>query len=348
LHNLSGSNVPNLGEKNRKVHNDRHDKQNHENACGSYVSYPSTGESCRSIVHQHLKGNQQGYKSSPSTLLFHFSADIFRQVIEERKKKMQSSNALIRKEIGSRSTYLAFRKGKLVLPLEDEKPAPALAQFVHNQLRSLILNPGFACVGAQSALNQGTYRFGLYQELGSHETTTALFEGLRLFVHEQPTFDNDFTTFIASFVGPVSENEEHFETLLWQQLQQLHDMDTTPWDSTVSSDPRSPRFSFSIAGLAFFVVGLHSGSARWTRRFAWPTLVFNVHAQFEHLREKGRFERFQQIIRTRDQKLQGNINSNLTNFGDVTDARQYSGRPVGEDWHCPMHVHPTTQKEILS
>jgi FPC/CPF motif-containing protein YcgG len=258
---------------------------------------------------------------------------------------MQASQTWKGEEIGKTNAYFAFRNGKLVRPLENDQPAPALAQFVHHQLRSLILNTGFVCVGAQAALNQGTYRFGLYQEIGSQEATTALTAGLRLFVRERPAFDTTFTTFIASFTGPVSANEEHFESLLWQQLQQLHDRDTTPWDSTVSSDPHAPHFSFSFAGLAFFVVGLHGGSARWARRFAWPTLVFNAHAQFEHLREKGQFDRFQHVIRTRDKALQGNINPNLANFGELTDARQYSGRVVGEGWHCPLHIHPVQPGE---
>ena len=226
----------------------------------------------------------------------------------------------------------------MVLAQQEGKPAPALAQFVHNQLRALVLDSRFACVGARSAFSQGTYRFGLYPELGSSEAIAGLGKGLGTFVVEQPTLGGDFTTFVASFVGPVPEDEEHFERLLWQQLQGLHDIDIHSWDTTVSSDPEDPQFSFSFAGRAFFIVGLHSGSTRWTRRFAWPTIVFNAHYQFERLREKGLFERFQRTIRGRDVGLQGSINSNLTTFGELTEARQYSGRPVGESWKCPFHI----------
>src|SRR5437660_3595840 len=241
----------------------------------------------------------------------------------ERNKTL---NTLNDREVSTKSVYLAFRNGQLILPLENEKPASALAQFVHNQFRSLILDKHFACLAAQAALKQGAYRFGLYPEIGSHEATVELSEALHTFVLEQPSLGSGFTTFIASFVAPTATDEEHFERLLWLQLQRLHDMDHVCWDSLVSSDPQDPRFSFSFAGRAFFVVGLHSNSTRWTRRFAWPTLVFNAHKQFEQLRQKGLFERFQQKIRGRDQMLQGSINPNLANFGELTDARQYSGR----------------------
>jgi len=84
-------------------------------------------------------------------------------------------------------------------------------------------------------------------------------------------------------------------------------------------------------------VGLHPGSSRFTRRFAFPTLVFNAHTQFEKLRESGKFERIQDVIRARDKTLQGDLNQNLADYGEASEARQYSGRAVEKDWRCPFH-----------
>ena len=95
-------------------------------------------------------------------------------------------------------------------------------------------------------------------------------------------------------------------------------------------------FSFSFAGRAFFVVGLSPGGERWARTFPWPTLAFNAHSQFEQLRETGQFERIQAVIRDRDRELEGDLNPNLSNFGEHTEARQYSGREVEADWVCPV------------
>ena len=68
----------------------------------------------------------------------------------------------------------------------------------------------------------------------------------------------------------------------------------------------------------------------------WPTLAFNAHSQFEQLRETGQFERIQTVIRDRDRELEGDLNPNLSNFGEHTEARQYSGREVEADWVCPV------------
>jgi hypothetical protein len=176
-------------------------------------------------------------------------------------------------------------------------------------------------------------------DLASPQGTTLLAHALGRFIAEQSCIDGDFTTFIASFGGPTLRDEEHFDSLLWKQLQILSDDDKEDWDPTVASDPADPRFSFSFAGRAFFVVGLHSSSSRWDRRFAWPTLVFNAHYQFERLKQTGKFDRMQSVIRSRELNLQGSINVNLTSFGSDSEAKQYSGKPVTETWKCPFHKH---------
>jgi len=47
----------------------------------------------------------------------------------------------------------------------------------------------------------------------------------------------------------------------------------------------------------------------------------------------------QEVIRDRERNLQGNLNPNLADFGTRSEARQYSGRPVEEEWRCPFHAH---------
>ena len=180
---------------------------------------------------------------------------------------------------------------------------------------------------------------GLYRALGTGPSIAGLARDLFTFVQDAPWIDGEFTTFIASFEGPVVTDESSFETLLWDTLQQLHDLDAPhhDWDRAVSADSADPRFSFSFAETAFFVIGLHAASSRITRRLAWPTLVFNPHRQFEALRADGRYERFQQVIREAERTLQGNVNPMLTDFGRRSEAAQYSGRQVGEQWRCPFH-----------
>ena len=127
---------------------------------------------------------------------------------------------------------------------------------------------------------------------------------------------------------------------MWALLQHLHECEPTnsPWDATVSSNPADADFSFSFAGVAMFVVGMHAGSSRVARRFEYPTVVFNPRAQFDRLRANGRFERLRAVVRDREVALQGTINPNLADFGEASDARQYSGRATEPDWACPFRA----------
>lgn len=236
------------------------------------------------------------------------------------------------------SSYAAYQDDRLVCPPDAGGAPSPLAEFVHDQFRALVASPRFSCVGAKAAVNSGRYRFGLYEELAAPAATAGLAHDLFLFIQEQDAWEADFSSFVAAFAGPTPRTEEEFERLLWAQLQALHERDRAhhAWDPSVSDDPTDPRFSFSFGGRAFFVVGLHAASARWARRFAWPILVFNAHRQFERLRADGRFARIQEAIRARETLLQGGLNTNLSNYGELPEARQYAGRPVELDWRCPF------------
>lgn len=239
------------------------------------------------------------------------------------------------------SMYTAFRDGTLVRADQTPEPVAPLAEYVHDSFRALVLNPKFSCVGAKSAFRTNNYRFGVYPTMTSGEATAGLARDLWTFVQEQPQFGDNFYTFAASFQGPVVPDEAAWERLVWTQLQRLHDLDRRhhAWDPHVSSDPAAANFSFSLGGQAFFVVGLHPASTRWARRFAWSTLIFNAHQQFTWLRDEGKFERTRDVIRSRDVGLQGSLNPNLSDLGERSEARQYSGRPVEADWRCPFHAH---------
>ena len=65
-------------------------------------------------------------------------------------------------------------------------------------------------------------------------------------------------------------------------------------------------------------------------------MVFNLHDQFERLREQGRYERMREAILDRDRKLAGDVNPMLSRHGESSEARQYSGRAVDESWTPPF------------
>lgn len=216
---------------------------------------------------------------------------------------------------------------------------PLLEKAIRAAFREFILDPAFPCVAAKAAVNAHADRLHVYDELASPGATAALSRDLAAFVEEQKRIASDYVTFVAVFKQPLELSETEFEVRLWSQLRQLNREDAAAhfaWDPHVSDDPRDPHFAFSFAGHAFFIVGLHSQSSREARRFPWPALVFNLHEQFEKLREHGRYEHMRHVIRERDTALQGSANPMLEDFGQASEARQYSGRAVDEKWTPPF------------
>lgn len=214
---------------------------------------------------------------------------------------------------------------------------------VDEAFRAFVNDDDFACLGAKASVATGKYRLGIYAKLGGVDTTAGLTRDLHTFCKEQESMQSDFTTFVAVFLGSRPASALSFERALWKQLQRLHDEDHLhhAWDARVSADPYDRKFSFSFGGKAFFVVGLHPLSPRKSRRFRWPALVFNAHHQFDNLRSKGQFKRLRDTIRRRELLLQGDINAEVADFGERSEARQYSGRRTEDGWRCPFKPRPS-------
>ena len=210
--------------------------------------------------------------------------------------------------------------------------------LLRQKFTEMVMNPAFPCLGAKAAHNSGSYQICVYQDLVDPRSSKLLARDLEVFQESDMRKGNEYATFAAIFREPGEVTEEEFEDLLWSQLQQLHEIDMKRhrWDSAVSSDPRDPHFSFSFAGEALYVIGMHAHSSRLARRFPWPAIIFNPHAQFERLRHDGKWQQMRAAIRKRDLALQGSTNPMLSDFGESSEARQYSGRAVGDDWRAPF------------
>jgi len=232
--------------------------------------------------------------------------------------------------------FLMFSGDKLVSPTEGSTGPSTAAQFVHSQFRAMVLNAQFPCPGARTAFTKGTYRFGLFDEIGTRDTAIALGSSLKRFIEERVTWNSNFTPFVSCYKAPIPMSHEQFAHLLWAMLQELHVIDFSEWDPKYSPDPDSPDFAFSYAGTSFFVNGIHSGSPRFARRFGWPTIVFNTHEQFDNLRREGIFEKFRDGVRKKDKELQGYVNPAAEDVGVVSEAIQYTGIIDNPSWKCPF------------
>jgi hypothetical protein len=214
-----------------------------------------------------------------------------------------------------------------------------LVARIDADFRAFVNDEGFPCLAGKGAVRREEHALGVYGSLGTREAARALAGDLAAFVGGMPADGAGFRTFAAVFTGTAPADELSFERGLWRQLQHLHEADPAggAWDPAVSADPESAEFSFSFGERALFVVGLHPASSRLARRFRWPALVFNPRTQFERLRAEGRFERLRTMVRERDVALQGTSNPNLADFGEASEARQYSGRATEPEWRCPFH-----------
>ncbi|MFD3502412.1 guanitoxin biosynthesis heme-dependent pre-guanitoxin N-hydroxylase GntA [Streptomyces sp. NPDC058678] len=222
------------------------------------------------------------------------------------------------------------------------------ARMAHHELKEEFIawvgEDSFTCLGARAALRQNTLVMQVYEELDAAECTARLHRDLAVFVDEQLTEGHEFASFVALFLGPRVSDEEEFEELLWRQLGRLHRFDarTHSWSPGYSSDPESREFAFSVAGHPFFVAGFNPEASRISRRFSRPVLVFNSHEQFTRLKAQGTYYGLQRRIREREVRLQGSVNPMLSDHGETSEARQYSGRAVPVDWTCPFSPEAAT------
>lgn len=207
-------------------------------------------------------------------------------------------------------------------------------------LRDHIAAADFPCVGAKAAMARGTLDILGARDIASAWDDLRIHDCLRRFAARYRAEPQLFRSLAVVFAGPDELDEAAFERAVWARIQSLSDKDVwlgQDWDARVSADPDDPHFSLSFGGEAFFVVGLHPHASRPARRFPRPAMIFNLHDQFETLRAQGKYETMREKIMMRDEALAGTRNPMLARHGEMSEARQYSGRVVEEGWRCTFH-----------
>lgn len=205
-----------------------------------------------------------------------------------------------------------------------------------SQLKKFILEDDHPCIMSQTIFSSENYELNTYGDFGSSNAASKLLDDLKTYIENYDFSTNEFFSFIAVFDDASDYSEKEFESLLWKQLQHIHKLDKKKWDKTVSNNPKNTTFSFSILGTAFYIIGMHPNSSRNARKSPRPTMVFNLHCQFEKLREMRVYDRIRNTIRKRDVQKNGSVNPMLVDFGHKSEAAQYSGREVGDSWECPF------------
>jgi hypothetical protein len=208
----------------------------------------------------------------------------------------------------------------------------------------------FPCVAAKASLVKEQQKVFIADHIACPKDDRAILDFIYTFVDSYRQSDSPFNSAAIIFRQPTVMTEVAFDQFFWQRLQALSNLDSEKYayDSRVSADPSSENFSFSLKSEAFFVIGLHPASSRPARKFKYPTIVFNPHAQFEKLRELRQFEKMKNIIRKRDTALAGDINPMLTDFGTASEVYQYTGQRLTNNWTCPLHINHGSTKHHRS
>jgi len=223
------------------------------------------------------------------------------------------------------------------------KRAPT-APALNGVLADLIDQQNYPCLGAKSALATGGIVTLFIHDISNSADDAALYSAVHKFGDTAIGQPDTFHSLAVVFSTPRSLSEQDFEIALWQRLQALSDIDAAEGcsvDPAISSDPKADDFGLSLGGHAYYVIGMHENASRRARRFPAPAMVFNMRQQFSRLRESGHFETMSQKIKQRDIAYAGSANPMLARHGEVSEARQYSGRTVDGDWRCPF-----SRKEI--
>jgi len=213
------------------------------------------------------------------------------------------------------------------------------SQTIIKEYLAFLDNKAFPCVGAKAALARQHIKCMVADHMECPKDDLTILQFLYDFVDEYRNSNEIFHSAAIIFKAPALLNEAHFDELLWKRLQALADLDKRNYhhDQRVNADPSSAHFSFSLKEEAFFIIGMHPASSRKARQFKYPSLAFNPHDQFEKLKEADRYDAMKAVVRRRDIAYSGSVNPMLNDFGDSSEARQYSGRNYEDQWQCPLN-----------
>ena len=207
-----------------------------------------------------------------------------------------------------------------------------------DELSRMIGLAGYPCIGAKAVMAKNQLSCFVAGDMRCPQDDYRIVNFLYQFIEKFRKSESTLCSAAVIFQGPHDLSEVDFDHLLWKRLQALADIDADnyAYDLRISSDPTDRNFGFSIMSEALYVIGLNPGSARTARRFTHPAIIFNPHAQFEWLRARGKYDPMKRVVRQRDQEFAGSVNPMLADFGEASEAIQYSGIQDGNNWKCPF------------
>ena len=184
---------------------------------------------------------------------------------------------------------------------------------------------------------------GVYPDMESVSSALMFLDDYERYLDLTKNEDAVLKTFVSVF--PLTEiiSQDDFASQYWRFAQTLVDLSsqTHPWDPKASHLPTDKSFELSLGGRAVFTTTLNHHSPRMARKFLYPTWVMNQTSQFDALRDRNDFARWQENIRAKDAAIDpsGLPNPILEDHGYASAAAQLPGSAV---LPCPLVVPVTT------
>ena len=218
---------------------------------------------------------------------------------------------------------------------------------VHEEIRSLIMQPSYPCVAAVQSVVRQDYIVGLYSNFGEGRSWKKLRVDLIQFLNQLSVTNSRYLSFWAVFEeSEMNLTENQFEEKFWKELSLITSLEERDqdWGHLHPANPDDPMFCLSINREKLFVVGLHDSSSREARRFSKPAMVFNAFSQFEKFQLEGTYKKMVETNRNRDVKFQGAANPMAIAHGEKWESIQFSGKENSSTWKCPFHFFKTKDK----
>ena len=199
------------------------------------------------------------------------------------------------------------------------------------------------CIGARSVAVNGNLYFSVHPDMSTVGTAWTVLNDVAAYLAIADRIDDHVKTLALIFLEPITTAEE-FAHKFWDFAQLVHDIDMLAgnYDPSVSADPSSSSFEFSMAGRAIFTTTLNPGHPRLARHAFMPIWVCNQTQQFERLRTLGQFETWKRNIRDADANLDpsGKPNPVLADHGYASAADQLAGYALKP---CPFLPRITSE-----
>lgn len=172
--------------------------------------------------------------------------------------------------------FLTFVDNKLSVPSPNGESLSLAAQFIHTQLRTLALHPQFPFSHIQAEFQKGNYHFGIFNEIGSQETTQALKSSLDRWIKEDSHNQASKPIFVSCYKTPVFPiNLDQFALLLKKMLQNIGAEYLEDANLDQISHLENINFKFCYHRIQLDVKSLFSGNSLFWMRFGWPSLIFS-------------------------------------------------------------------------